>query len=146
MMNIGDTRKDPPKTRILQGALFEPLGWTRDRLAAAADSEPDLLRDICSLSSQRMHLIAFSLAHLDGPQGSEMMRFLLRERAVKVFDCTLGRRPRGLKRALGKLFDLEVLTPEGYHRLVDLLDDPDGFKFLAHADCFGEGELQDLAV
>jgi len=130
--------------RLAFGFLFEPFGWMMKWLGGAVESDPALLTDICSITRQRMHLIGLALAHLDCCVQQESARLLLRGRARDILDCVLGRRPRGLKRALSNL-SLEVLSPEGYRRLVELLDDPASFKLLAHAPLIDDDDLERFA-
>lgn len=146
MPNVTERCHDssPKHLFFAPGFLFEPLGWVMNWLKEAVQSEPDLLADIYSLTRQRVHLIGLALAHLDSIAQHEMAHLLLRGRARDILDGALGRRPRGLKRALNNLLP-EVLSPEGYRRLVELLDDPVSFRFLAHATLVDDDDLAKLA-
>lgn len=129
---------------VTLGFLFSPLGWVRDWAAAAVATEPSLLADICGITRTRMHLIALALSHLESAQHCDMALCLTRGRARDILDRTLGRRPKGLKRAINNL-SADVLSPEGYRRLVSLLDDPIASKCLGHAAFFDDDDLQTLA-
>jgi hypothetical protein len=144
MTNTAEPNDAISKRPPAPGILFEPLGWMRDWLAAVIDTEPDLLREICFLSRQRMHLMALAVTHLGGSEGLELPRFLLRGSIREILDRSLGRRPNGLKRALSRL-QSDVLSPEGYRRLIQLLDDPISFKFLAHSREIDERKIELLS-
>lgn len=128
----------------LPGFLFAPFGWAIDWLAAAVEAEPPLLAEIYPLSRRRMHLIALALAHLDPGVDQRISHLLLRGSEHEILERFLGRKPNGLKRALNNL-QPHVLSPDGYRRLVDLLDDPASAKALSHAVLIDDDDLKALA-
>jgi len=139
-----DARSFGPASRpFTSGFLFSPIGWLKDWAEAAIAEEPALLVDLCAITHSRMHLIALALSHLEIAQQCDMAPLLLRGRARDILDRALGCRPRGLKRALSNL-SADVLSPEGYRRLVSLLDDPIASKYLAHATFIDDDDLQTL--
>ena len=144
MISLAEPRAEGGKAPLhfAPGFIFEPFGWVTGWLQAAVEAEPSLLASICSLTHQRMHLIGLALAHLD--KQSDLTHLLLFGRARDILDRALGRRPRGLKRVFSNLFG-GVLSPDGYRRLVDLLEDPVAFKFLAHSAYVDDDELETLA-
>ena len=145
MTNLAEPWSEGSKARLhfAPGFIFEPFGWVTGWLKAVVEAEPRLLASICSLTHQRMHLIALALAHLDTNQ-KDLTHLLLFGRARDILDRALGRRPKGLKHVFSKLFG-GVLSPDGYRRLVDLLEDPVAFKFLAHSAYIDDEELRTLA-
>lgn len=144
MTDAADTPDLSQTSHFSPGFLFSPFGWVKDWMTGAIASQPSLLADICSISHSRMHLIALALSHLVKPIQHDLAPLLLRGRVRDVLDRTLGRRPRGLKRALNNL-SADVLSPEGYRRLVSLLDDPIASKFLAHAVFIDDDDLESVA-
>jgi hypothetical protein len=126
------------------GFLLTPFGWAAEPLAALVNAEPSLLTDLFGISRPRMHLMALGLAHLNPPLPPNVGPLLLRGHAWQVLDRVLGHRPAGLKRALGRL-PVEVLQPENYRRLIDLLADSEAAKVLHHADNIDDVAIQVLA-
>src|SRR5271165_4987623 len=130
--------------RHAPGFLLTPFGWAAEPLAALVHAEPSLLAGLFGISRPRMHLMALGLAHLNPPLPPDIGPLLLRGPAWQVLDHVLGHRPAGLKRALGCL-PVEVLQPENYRRLIDLLADPEAAKVLHHADNIDDVAIRVLA-
>lgn len=133
---------NPP--RFVPGILFKRLGWIVDWLKDAVQSDPALLTDVYSLTSQRVHLIGLALAHVNAAKDREMISLLFRGRTRDILDVALGYRPRGLKRALSNIGP-DILSPEGYRNLVRILDDPICFRFFAHSVFIDDDDLKRLA-
>ena len=134
------TRPAAPALLRPPGYLLNPFGWAAEPLVALARSDATLARDILHVSRNRMHLIALALAHAGEPLTREMGAVLLRAPAGDILDAVLGRRPRGLKRAISRMPD-RVLDRQAYRRLALLLDDPAAAKLLNHA-----GEIREAAI
>lgn len=146
MTNVVGVRcEDGSKLRLFApGILFDRLGWIVDWLEDVIQSDPALLTDVYSLTSQRVHLIGLALAHIDAAKRREMASLLLRGRMRDVLDAALGRRPRGLKRALSNICP-DVLLPESYRSLVEVLDDPVSFRSFVHCVvCIDDDDLKKL--
>jgi hypothetical protein len=117
--------------RTKPGHLLAPFGWAADSLAAMVKVEPKLLIHLFELEQARMHLIALAFAHLNEIPPALYLLLLngpMREAAEQI----LGHCPSGIKRALDHL-PSEVLAPENYRRLVELLADHETAKLLHHA-------------
>ncbi len=105
------------------GYLMAPFGWAAKPLAAMLETDPSLHSALFTLSRQRMHLIALALAHWSGEIDEAFAGLVIGGPATAVLDAVLGRRPAGLKRALGHL-PPEVLPRAGYQHLMQLLEQP----------------------
>jgi len=120
-------------TRPLPGYLMAPFGWAAKPVLALLEADPSLYRALFTLNRQRMHLIALALAHWPGETDPSWARLLLSGAPAAVLDVILGRRPAGLKRALGRL-PVSVLPLESYRHLIELLDDPAVAKLIYHVE------------
>ena len=120
-------------TRPLSGYLMAPFGWATKPVLALLEADPSLYRALFTLNRQRMHLIALALAHWPGETDPSWARLLLSGAPAAVLDVILGRRPAGLKRALGRL-PVSVLPLESYRHLIELLDDPAVAKLIYHVE------------
>lgn len=142
---VGVSSEDGSKLRLFApGILFDRLGWIVDWLEDVIQSDPALLTDVYSLTSQRVHLIGLALAHIDAAKQREIASLLLRGRTRDILDAALGRRPRGLKRALSNICS-DILLPESYRSLVKVLDDPVSFRFFVHrVVCIDDDDLKKL--
>ncbi len=115
------------------GYLMAPFGWAAKPLAAILEADPSLYRSLFTLSRQRMHLIALALAHWPGEIDASFARLVIGGAALAVLDAVLGRRPAGLKRALGHL-PVGALPRASYQHLIELLEEPATAKLLYHRD------------
>jgi hypothetical protein len=128
--------------QIKAGHLLTPFGWAADALAAMVEAEPTLLSHLFELDTARMHLIALTFAHLNEvPPG--ICALLVSGSARAITEQILGRYPSGIKRALGHL-PSEVLAPENYRRLVELLEDYETAKTLHHAQYIDDRTIKTL--
>lgn len=125
------------------GHLLAPLGWAAEHLATMAQTEAALLLHILELDRKRMHLLALVFAHGDSAPSEELARLLATAPARDILNRTLAHSPPGLLGALGRLPD-EVISPEGYRRLVELMYEPHAAKLLRHARSIDESDIRDL--
>ena len=133
----------PAQTKPLApGYLFTPFGWAAQPLAQIILSEPRLLTHVFELDRPRMHVVALALAHLDGRPEPHLALILFRASIRELLQRVLGRCPAGIKRVLRRL-PSEVLSRQGYLRLVELLDDPRSAKLLHHLE---QTEIADSTV
>lgn len=115
------------------GYLFTPFGWAAVPVAAMIQSEPRLLPHVFELDRQRMHVIALALAHIDGDPAPALAPVLFRASVRDVLRRVLGQSPHGIKRLIRRL-PSSVLSPQGYRRLIELLDNSQCGKLLHHLD------------
>ena len=115
------------------GYLMAPFGWAAKPLAAMLEADPSLHSALFTLSRPRMHLIALALAHWPGEIDTPFARLVIGGALPAVLDAVLGRRPDGLKRALGHL-PFGVLPRASYQHLVELLEEPATSKLIYHLD------------
>jgi hypothetical protein len=113
------------------GHLMAPFGWAAEPLAASLEADHSLYRALFTISEQRMHLIALALVYWANEIDVGFARLLVLGSTVAVLDRVFNRRPKGLKRALGRLPRC-VLDREDYRLLIELLDDPDTAKLIYH--------------
>jgi hypothetical protein len=132
MTQAADNISDPA-TRVSPGYLMAPFGWAARPLAAMLEADRSLHSALFTLSRHRMHLIALALAHWPGEIDACFARLLILGAPRMLFDAVLGRRPFGLKRALGHL-PLGVLQKESYRQLVELLEEPATAALIHFAD------------
>ena len=132
------------RKQLSPGFLLTPFGWAALPLALVVSAYPSLLADLFGVTRERMHLIALALAHVEPPSSFEFASLLIRGSTRAVLQAVLGRWPMGVKRAL-KHLPPQVLQRQNYHRLVDLLNDPDSAKVLHHAAKIDDLALQVLA-
>jgi hypothetical protein len=129
-------------TRYTPGHLLAPFGWAAEAVGAMVEAEPTLLFHLFELDRARMHLIALALAHLND-FSPDIGIFLVSGSVRAVTERILGRRPTGIKRALGNLSS-RVMPPENYRRLVELLANPDTAKLLHHARSIDSSKIRAL--
>jgi hypothetical protein len=122
------------------GYLMAPFGWAAKPLAAMLEAEPMLYAALFSLSRQRMHLIALALAHWSGQMDASFAQLVMGGPLAAVLDAILGRRPAGLKRALGHL-PVGVLPRASYRQLIELLEEPATAKLIHQRDSLQEEYL-----
>lgn len=134
---------DRHKAERPPGYLMAPFGWAAKPLAGMLKAEPSLCSALFTLSRQHMHLIALSLAHWHGALDAQFARLVMAGLPATVLDHVLGRRPPGLKRALGHL-PVGVLPRHSYLHLIELLEDPAAAKLIYHAHCLSEEYLSGL--
>ncbi len=88
-----------------------------------------------------MHLIALALAHWVGEMDAPFARLIILGPPTTIVDSALGRRPAGLRRALGRL-PVGVLSPAtSYRQLITLLEEPATAKLIYHVELVQEGYL-----
>jgi hypothetical protein len=128
--------------RIKPGHLLTPFGWSADALATIIMAEPKLLPYLFELDSARMHLIALALAHLNEipPQ---LYLLLLNGPVRQITEQILGHCPSGIKRVLYH-FPAEVLAPENYRKLIELLADRKTAKLLHYAEFIDDRTIATL--
>lgn len=80
-----------------------PFGWAAKPLAALLEADLSLYLALFTISRQRMHLIALALAHWPGEIDAAFARLVVCGAPPAILDTVHGRRPDGLKRALGHL-------------------------------------------
>jgi hypothetical protein len=108
-----------------------------------AQAEATLLVHLLELDAKRMHLMALVLANGDGMPSRQLIKMLAYSSAREVLDHALANRPAGLLRALDRL-PAEVLSPEGYRHLVELLGEPNAAKILHHATTIDDNTISEL--
>jgi hypothetical protein len=129
---LSQSRQPAKHWRCSPGHLMAPLGWAAEPLLDLVLSDPALLAPILQLGRQRMHVIALAFSHVQVPFNPQLGDLVVRGPLSGVFDAVLGRRPIGLKRALGHL-PFKVMLPQSYVRLVTLLEDPASATMIYHA-------------
>jgi hypothetical protein len=117
-----------------------PFGWAAKPLAAMFQTDPSLYSALFTLSRPRMHLIALALTHWEGEFDAQFARLLILGSALSILDIVLGRRPMGLKRALGHL-PVSALPRASYRQLIELLENPATAKLIYHVDTIEEEYL-----
>jgi hypothetical protein len=125
------------------GYLMAPFSWAATPLAAMLETDPSLYSALFTLSRRRMHLIALSVAHWHGAIDAHFARLVMVGVPATVLDHVFGRRPPGLKRALGHL-PVGVLPRDSYLYLIELLEEPAAAKLLNHVYCLSEEYLTGL--
>ena len=133
MTQVKNESSDKVAPQPSPGYLMAPFGWAAKPLAAMLEADPSLYRSLFTLSRQRMHLIALALAHWPGEIDASFARLVIGGAAPAVLDAVLGRRPAGLKRALGHL-PVGALPRASYQHLIELLEEPATAKLLYHRD------------
>ncbi len=116
---------------------MSPFGWAAKPLGAMFEADRSLYTALFTMSRQRMHLVALALAHWPGEIDQVFARLLIRGAPAAVLDAVLGRRPAGLRRALGHL-PVGVVPQATYRQLVELLEEPAVAKFLPLRCAAGE--------
>lgn len=129
--------------RLTPGILLAPLDWVIERLSNAIETEPTLLEPLFDLGTERMHLIALALAHLNDEVSSDLALVLLRGPHKEVLDLSLGYRPTGLVRAFAHL-PTKVLAADKYRKLAALLTDRTTARFLHHCQSIDEAMIAGL--
>jgi hypothetical protein len=104
------------------------------------EADASLYSALFTLSRPRMHLIALALAYWPGEIDAPFARLLILGAPPAVLDAVLGRRPNGLKRALGHL-PVGVLPRASYRQLIELLENPATAKSIYHLDSLEEEYL-----
>jgi hypothetical protein len=128
--------------QIKPGHLLAPFGWAADALATMVKAEPKLLIHLFELDSARMHLIALAFAHItDVPP--EILLLLLNGPVRETTEQILGHYPSGIKRVLDHL-PAEVLAPEDYRKLVEMLAYHKTAKLLHHAQFIDDRTIATL--
>jgi len=117
-----------------------PFGWAAKPLAAMLEADPSLHSALFTLSRRRMHLIALALAHWPGRMDASFAQLVMGGPLAAVLDAVLGRRPAGLKRALGHL-PVGVLPRPSYRQLIELLEEPATAKLIYQVDSLQEEYL-----
>ena len=139
-MNQNSCAEATPQIKL--GHLLAPFGWAADALATMVKAEPKLLIHLFELDSARMHLIALAFAHItDVPP--EILLLLLNGPVRETTEQILGHYPSGIKRVLDHLPG-EVLAPENYRHLIELLADPTTAKLLHHAQLIDDRTIKTL--
>jgi hypothetical protein len=128
--------------RITPGHLLAPFGWAADALATIVETEPALLIHLFRLDSARLHLIALTLAHLNEVP-RDICALLANVSTRETTEKILGHYPSGIKRVLDHL-PTEVLAPENYRRLIELLADHKTAKVLHHAQFIDDRTIRTL--
>jgi hypothetical protein len=77
------------------------------------------------------------LAHWPGEIDAPFARLLIPGAPPAVLDAVLGRRPNGLKRALGHL-PAGVLPRASYRQLIELLEEPATAALIYHVDVLSD--------
>jgi hypothetical protein len=142
MTQITSESSDRALPQLSPGYLMAPFGWAAKPLAALLEADRSLYPALFILSRQRMHLIAFALAHCSGETDAAFARLIIAGAPRAVVDAVLGHRPAGLSRALAHL-PVGVLPQASYRHLIELLDQPATAKLIYHLDSV-EGEYVDL--
>jgi hypothetical protein len=129
-------------TPFKPGHLLAPFGWASDALATIVKAEPKLLIHLFELDRARLHLIALAFAHLnDAPP--DICASIVSGSTRAITQQILGYYPSGIKRALDHL-PSEVLAPENYRKLVELLADQETAKLLHHAQFIDDRTIKTL--
>jgi hypothetical protein len=111
-------------------ALFR---WAAKPLAAMLEADPSLYSALFTLGRPRVHLIALAFVHWPGEFDAAFARLVIGGAPSAVLDAVFGRRPDGLKRALGRL-PVGVLPRESYRHLIELLEESSTAKLIYHSD------------
>lgn len=144
MVGIGDlSASHPTNSRRPCGYLLAPFKWAAEPLSLILESKPELLSEILFIDRRRMHLIALAFARFDLEVPRELSEILIRGSAGAILDRTLGHRPVCLKGVVDRL-PSRVLEPEGYRRLIRLLEDSATAKSLSHAEVIDDSILKVL--
>ena len=122
------------------GYLMAPFRWAAQPLAALLEADRSLYPALFTLTRSRMHLIALTLAHWGGEMDAPFARLVMLGAPTAVLDAALGRRPAGLRRALGHL-PVGVLPRASYHHLIALLEEPATAKLIYHVELVQEEYL-----
>ena len=132
MTQVTNENSDKVIPQRSPGYLMAPFGWAAKPLAAMLEADRVALSGaVHDLSRRRMHLIALALAHWRGEIDAALARLVIGGAPPAVLDAVLGRRPDGLKRALGHL-PVGVLPRESYRHLIELLEEPATAKLIYH--------------
>ncbi len=115
----------------IPGHLLGPFRSAAQPLATIIEGQPNLLNLLFGIDRRRMHVIALGLAHLPGERAHDLAPILFTAPVRDAVRAVLGRCPAGLAGVLHRL-PFAVLSPDGYRRLIDLLDDPASAKLLYH--------------
>ncbi len=115
------------------GVLWGPFGWAAAELAPVVQADPELCARLLCIDRARMHLIAFAVAHADGPVTADYVSLIICKPFPEVVDCIFGYRPRGLTRVLARLPSC-VLKQEYYRDFAKLLADAEAAKILHHSN------------
>lgn len=133
MTQITNENSDEVIPQRSPGYLMAPFGWAAKPLAALLEADRSLYLALFAIGRQRMHLIALALTHWRGEVDAAFARLVVCGTLPAVLDTVLGRRPDGLKRALGHL-PVGVLPRESYRHLIELLEEPATAKLICHRD------------
>jgi hypothetical protein len=139
-MQVANEIPDSAAAQRPPGYLMAPFGWAAKPLAAMLEADRSLYPALFTLSRRRLHLIALALAHWPGHIDAQFARLVIGGPRTAVLDAVLGRRPFGLKRALGHL-RVRVLAQASYRHLIELLEEPATAALICFADPLWDGYI-----
>jgi hypothetical protein len=133
MENTQDS-SDITTRHIQPGFLLDPFGWAADALIGIVAAKPHLMADLFAIDLQRLHLIALTLANLEGDATPELAELLMRGSVRSVTEHIPTLDPGIVERVLARQFPSSVLERKSYQRLVPLLADSNASRFLQSTD------------
>jgi hypothetical protein len=125
------------------GVLLKPFGWAADLLVSILAAKPNLLPKFLEIDHSRMHLIALSLAHLDGELTKDLGETLVRGPTQSIVESLPTSHPSRLEGVLNQL-PSDVLEPSDYRRLVALMEDDNAAKLLEDASFVSDSLIRAL--